>query len=313
MLESAPRPESEPAAATAAAPRRADAGALNGAAASPSGERPSATAQARTATAPAWTDRLAAVLRRSCRARPAANPLLATSSAPAARGRLLQRFNAANVHNGTLTTAPEIAEVAAGQAAYAEAVAIGNQHTVRTQAIIDLRQFFGHYVAHPHDQAIDLGLLAKCFAVGGPPGGRVVAMSGWSHAATAFPVPLPGNAGYIAAVQAGAAGTNAVLTETAAMELFGYARTLAGAWDGGTPGRYHASHAERQVALAQPAHPIGVRWLVCGDCLTWFRWYSGINARVHVVVDPNWVHRFDNGSHWRRPRTAAGAGGFVRM
>ncbi len=74
----------------------------------------------------------------------------------------------------------------------------------------------------------------------------------------------------------------------------GYPRT-AHPYDQGTPGLYHASHAERQKALTAEWPHLGVSKPMCEDCNGWFRKFAQYQGRDWYVTDPNgvWIFRKD--------------------
>ncbi|WP_309322240.1 hypothetical protein [Actinomyces stomatis] len=71
----------------------------------------------------------------------------------------------------------------------------------------------------------------------------------------------------------------------------GYPRTPH-PYDQGTPGLYHASHAERQKALIAKWPHLGVSKPICEDCNGWFRSLAQHQGRDWYVTDPNGVWRF---------------------
>jgi hypothetical protein len=71
----------------------------------------------------------------------------------------------------------------------------------------------------------------------------------------------------------------------------GHTLTAKGAEDhvgvpGGFPGKSRASDAEKQLALAQPDHPIGVSKPMCGDCKSWFEQRAKYEGKPSIVTDP---------------------------
>ncbi len=56
--------------------------------------------------------------------------------------------------------------------------------------------------------------------------------------------------------------------------------------DNGVPGRYHASHAEKQLNALRPGEPIGVSIRMCADCYNYFRLRARSMQRTLVVADP---------------------------
>ena len=71
----------------------------------------------------------------------------------------------------------------------------------------------------------------------------------------------------------------------------GYPRTPH-PYDQGTPGLYHASHAERQKALSAEWPNLGVSKPICEDCNGWFRSLAQHQRRDWYVTDPNGVWKF---------------------
>ncbi len=72
----------------------------------------------------------------------------------------------------------------------------------------------------------------------------------------------------------------------------GYPRTRSGAADHGEPGRYYASHAERQEALTAERPAIGVSKKLCKDCPGWFRHFAQYRGRTWYVTDPDGTWAF---------------------
>jgi hypothetical protein len=67
----------------------------------------------------------------------------------------------------------------------------------------------------------------------------------------------------------------------------GHPTKRAGAMDQGKPGRYYASHAERQAALArQNAINVEVSSPMCSDCINYFQKQAMYVNRPIAVVDP---------------------------
>ena len=65
--------------------------------------------------------------------------------------------------------------------------------------------------------------------------------------------------------------------------------------DQGVPGKYFASHAERQMALNTKWPRIGVSKPMCPDCQSWFRSLAHYQRRDWYVTDPDgtWIFRTD--------------------
>ena len=55
----------------------------------------------------------------------------------------------------------------------------------------------------------------------------------------------------------------------------------------GWPGKYQASHAEKQQALTAPDHPIAVTKPMCPDCREFFRRHAIDSGHPQVVTDPD--------------------------
>ena len=71
-----------------------------------------------------------------------------------------------------------------------------------------------------------------------------------------------------------------------------YPRTVKDDWDHGEPGRYYASHAERQEALTAERPAIGVSKKLCEDCPGWFRHFAQYRGRTWYVTDPDGTWAF---------------------
>jgi len=65
--------------------------------------------------------------------------------------------------------------------------------------------------------------------------------------------------------------------------------------DQGTPGRYHASHAEKQAAVVAPNKPIAVSAPMCDNCRRFFRALARHTGKPQTVAEPHavWVFRPD--------------------
>jgi RHS repeat-associated protein len=73
--------------------------------------------------------------------------------------------------------------------------------------------------------------------------------------------------------------------------------------DRGLAGRYHASHAETQLAALAPNQAIGVSNAMCTVCQGFFSRLAAHRGEVQVVADPYKVHIFyPNGSYRSIPR-----------
>jgi uncharacterized Zn-binding protein involved in type VI secretion len=62
---------------------------------------------------------------------------------------------------------------------------------------------------------------------------------------------------------------------------------------GGFPGKYHASHAEKQMALASPDEPIGVSKPMCPDCQGFFSKHAVHTGKSQTVSDPEMTRIFN--------------------
>jgi hypothetical protein len=60
----------------------------------------------------------------------------------------------------------------------------------------------------------------------------------------------------------------------------------------GWPGRYQASHAEKQQALTAPDHPIAVTKPMCPDCVEFFHRHAIHTGRPQIVTDPDGTRLF---------------------
>lgn len=78
-------------------------------------------------------------------------------------------------------------------------------------------------------------------------------------------------------------------TTTQVMEYsqeIGHPLTPAGPLDKGVPGQYNASHAEKQLSVAQPNTPIAVSSEMCLDCQKYFNALARYTGQLQVVADP---------------------------
>ena len=80
-------------------------------------------------------------------------------------------------------------------------------------------------------------------------------------------------------------------------EEIGHPLRGAGAMDQGVPGRYYASHAEKQLAATNPNVPIAVSREMCSDCQVWFSRLAKYRNQSQVVADPYWVRIFRPDGH----------------
>jgi len=62
--------------------------------------------------------------------------------------------------------------------------------------------------------------------------------------------------------------------------------------DNGVPGRYHASHAEKQLIVHNADHPIGVSKRMCDDCKAFFSEMSMDTGKPLIVTDPDGTRVF---------------------
>jgi RHS repeat-associated protein len=73
--------------------------------------------------------------------------------------------------------------------------------------------------------------------------------------------------------------------------------------NGGFPGQYSASHAEKQLTTASPHEPIGVSRAMCSDCQDFFSSIAEDSGKPQVVTDPEMTRVFwPDGSIDRIPR-----------
>jgi hypothetical protein len=61
---------------------------------------------------------------------------------------------------------------------------------------------------------------------------------------------------------------------------------------GGFPGKFNASHAEKQLAVARPNDPIAVSRPMCSDCQGFFRAQAEYTGKPQVVTDPDMTRVF---------------------
>lgn len=61
---------------------------------------------------------------------------------------------------------------------------------------------------------------------------------------------------------------------------------------GGFRGKYHASHAEKQLALSRPNEPIGVSRPMCACCQAFFKKHAQYTGRDQIVTDPDGTRIF---------------------
>ncbi|MGB0384248.1 MAG: hypothetical protein ACPGWR_05420 [Ardenticatenaceae bacterium] len=77
--------------------------------------------------------------------------------------------------------------------------------------------------------------------------------------------------------------TNEVMQRTREM---GYQLQI-NLFDRGVPGRYDASHAEKQAYEVAPNQPIGVSKVMCPNCRSYFRYLAQYVQKAQVVTDPD--------------------------
>jgi len=75
-------------------------------------------------------------------------------------------------------------------------------------------------------------------------------------------------------------------------EEIGYSLRPAGPLDKGVPGRYNASHAEKQISVIYPDQPIGVSSEMCLDCQEYFKALVRHTGNIQVIADPKIVRIF---------------------
>ncbi|MEU5722817.1 DNRLRE domain-containing protein [Micromonospora sp. NPDC047738] len=68
--------------------------------------------------------------------------------------------------------------------------------------------------------------------------------------------------------------------------------------DHGVPGKYYASHAERQMALLHPDAPIEVDLDMCDDCIDWFIRRAAHRGKTQRVTDPTGTNVFRPDGRW---------------
>ena len=79
-------------------------------------------------------------------------------------------------------------------------------------------------------------------------------------------------------------------------EAIGHDLRPAGALDqvdeGGFPGKYYASHAEKQQIVVRPDEPVGVSRPMCDDCIRFFQREAAYQQRPVTVSDPQTTRVF---------------------
>jgi hypothetical protein len=61
--------------------------------------------------------------------------------------------------------------------------------------------------------------------------------------------------------------------------------------DQGVPGRYNASHAEKQLSIVSDG-PIAVSRSMCPDCQGYFQKLAGSTGKSYTVGDPDVIREF---------------------
>jgi hypothetical protein len=118
--------------------------------------------------------------------------------------------------------------------------------------------------------------------LGDVPSGKTVATTGKGERAVSGWSKRPGFVD-------GEAATNEVMKLS---EEMGYPSRPAGFLDRGLPGRYNASHAEKQMAVLRPNEAISVSRPMCDECIAWFQKLARYREQAQVVADPKWVRIF---------------------
>ena len=65
-----------------------------------------------------------------------------------------------------------------------------------------------------------------------------------------------------------------------------------GANDQGVPGRYNASHAEKQLSIVSD-NPIGISQPMCLDCQNYFNKLASSEGKTYVTADPHTIRIFE--------------------
>lgn len=65
----------------------------------------------------------------------------------------------------------------------------------------------------------------------------------------------------------------------------------AGAMDQGVPGKYFASHAERQAAVLDPNAPVNISLPMCSDCQEFFKSLAAHRQQTQIVTEPGGITR----------------------
>jgi hypothetical protein len=69
-------------------------------------------------------------------------------------------------------------------------------------------------------------------------------------------------------------------------EQMGFQFRQAGGMDNGIPGSYYASHAEPQMAIAEPNAPVVVNKPVCGSCQDFYQALADYTQTTQIITDP---------------------------
>lgn len=72
----------------------------------------------------------------------------------------------------------------------------------------------------------------------------------------------------------------------------GHGLACSGYLDKGVPGRYNASHAEKQISIIAPDKPIAVSRPMCDDCPKYFTSLARFTDKPQVVSDTEYVRIF---------------------
>jgi RHS repeat-associated protein len=111
-----------------------------------------------------------------------------------------------------------------------------------------------------------------------PPGKTVAAVEGG-------PRTLSGWSSRKGFVQA----TNSVMVQARRMR---YTLPISRMRDQGVPGRFYASHAEKQLSVVAPNRPMAVSRAMCPDCIRYFQTLAQYRGVTQVVADPTGVRVF---------------------
>ncbi len=113
-------------------------------------------------------------------------------------------------------------------------------------------------------------------------------MSGWTHWAVEDE-----EAGLLEFENSAVANESVLDYMYGLADRHGYAIKEHKLFDHGVPGRYYASHAEKQLSVVYPDEPIGVSKRMCGNCLGYFQAVANDRDEQQVVVDVRDVNVFD--------------------